>query len=212
MELSDGRGESFYGKVIPSHRKDIIKVGIRERIDDSAESPLSITLWQGLLKGEKMDLVIRQAIELGVSRVVPLSSARSVPELTSERARKKLERWSKIARTAAAQSRRSLIPVVSSPVNWHYIPALLDPGEFSVFFWEKEKEQGLPVFPGATVSMINVIVGPEGGFNREEAQQLKELNVQPAGLGKRILRAETAAIAAITLAQVNYGDLGEANV
>ena len=175
-------------------------------------TPVAITLAQGLLKGRKMDLVVRQAVELGVARIVPLITARSVPALEGQRADTRTERWQKIARSAAQQSRREIIPRVEAPVPLDdFCAGHGSGGGIVLVFWEGKKKKGL-LFErngGSSrgVSRITVVVGPEGGLSVEEIESLKRCDAIIAGLGPRVLRAETAAVVGLALVQALLGDL-----
>ncbi len=211
VEISDGTGRCFAAEITKMSGK-AVEVQIKEPYAASSEPPVAITLAQGLLKGRKMDLVVRQAVELGVARIVPLITARSVPALEGQRADTRTERWQKIARSAAQQSRREIIPRVEAPV-------LLDDfcaghgsgGGIVLVFWEGKKKKGL-LFErngGSSrgVSRITVVVGPEGGLSVEEIESLKRCDAIIAGLGPRVLRAETAAVVGLALVQALLGDL-----
>ena len=208
VEVSDGKGRGFAARVIATDTS-ASRVQVTAPLRESRESPLHVTLVQGLLKGDNMDLVVRQAVELGAHRIIPLVTARSVPRLQRQRTLKKRERWLNVARAAAGQCGRDILPDVEIPVDWSDVEGVLESEEtaLNLFFWEGEKSQVLHG-PESGITRIAVFVGPEGGFNREEAGELKSKGVQVAGMGPRILRAETAATAALTLVQLIYGDLG----
>ena len=170
---------------------------------------LPVTLCQGLPKGEKMDLILQKATELGVSRIVPFNAGRSVARLASERLEKRLFRWERIAQEAARQSGRNSVPSVGFYGN---LPELLrgEAGCLKLLLWEGEKEQGLR----ATIERIekptsvSIIIGPEGGLSSEEAVQAEKAGYIPVTLGSRILRTETAGLAVVAILQYVWGDLG----
>ncbi len=166
-----------------------------------------IRLFQSLLKGKKMDLVIRQAAEAGVSAVIPVQSRYSIAKLDSESAEGRRERWKKICREALQQSGSKIFPEIFLPVSLEQ--AVLDlcgPGhgksggerekkQTSLFFHEKDIEnKSLHQYLFPVTDVINIFIGPEGGFSGEETAFLEENSCMPASLGENILRAETAAL------------------
>ena len=213
-EICDGREKVFAAHAISPDKAEFIFF-LTDEITEKRESPIQITLFQGLLKGKKMDTVVQQAVECGVSHVVPLVTKRSVSLIKdSDHAADKTERWQKIAASAASLSRRGRIPKVSEPIPIANIlsPEITGKG-LNLFFWEKVTGKTLPVKQCREIlsetSQVNIIIGPEGGFEDSEADllRLSGNNFILAGLGPRILRAETAATAAIILTQSILGDL-----
>lgn len=195
LTLLDGSGTAYLA-VIKSARQVSVSLDVRERLGAVPEPPGGIVLLQGVLKGRKMDLVVQKATELGVKEIVPLITERSQLRET-----RKLERWRKIALEAARQSGRTAIPPVRAPVNIREF-FRTGPGNLRGFiFWE---EGGAPLGTGgmpATGEEVFSAVGPEGGFSREEVRLAGENGLKAATLGPLVLRAETAAIAAVTLLQ-----------
>ncbi len=208
VEVSDGQGRHF-SAFLREAEGNSLAVELGQEIWEDPESPLETTLVQGLLKGDKMDQVIRQATELGVDRIVPLFSYRSVARFGQEKAEKKVQRWQRIARGAASQSRRSLIPRVEAPIAWEELPEklVLVEGALNLLFWEGEDQRPYPREAGMKWPRVNLLVGPEGGFHQEEVVPLQE-EFLTVSIGPRILRAETAAVAALCMVQLLYGDMG----
>jgi 16S rRNA (uracil1498-N3)-methyltransferase len=207
VALADGIGTVFSGTV-SSVEDRAVKVLLREKLDP-AESRLKITLVQGLVKGEKNDLIVRQAVELGVSRIQPLYMERSVPHRNKKQEEKRLLRWRAITRSAAAQCRRSLLPVVKEAIT---LEAYLEQTEnlFLLVPWEGEKSVSLnklQVKSSFLKGAVSVLIGPEGGFGDKEIEILDKAGAVFIHLGPRILRSETAAIVAIALLQSAWGDL-----
>lgn len=222
----DGKNNCFRTTILQVTRKEVI-AKVLEKFPCDTESPLHIILAQGLLKGEKMDMVIQKATELGVKEIVPLIAERSQVRET-----RKVSRWKKIAEDASKQSGRSIIPVVHEPIdfkNLFFVQRLGVKGQGFIFYEEggmSLKEAVLRIRIHDTgykmhdnknrASCIEhhaslptyVIIGPEGGFTQEEITLAKERGLLITTLGKRILRAETAAISAITLVQSFLGDMG----
>jgi 16S rRNA (uracil1498-N3)-methyltransferase len=197
ITLIDGKGRSYLA-AITDIRKDNVSVSVIREIRSDAESGVTLTLFQGILKGEKMDMVIQKATELGASRIVPLVSERCLVRET-----RKTGRWRKIAEEAAEQCGRTVIPVISDYSA--YADFIRDaararpPG--GLFFWE---EGGVPVDTALgrlepPRDRVSVCIGPEGGFTRAEVEAAESAGFITTTLGRSILRAETASIAAIAL-------------
>jgi 16S rRNA (uracil1498-N3)-methyltransferase len=166
------------------------------------ESPLDLVLAPALLKGAKMDLVIEKATELGVRRVSPILCRHGVAQGA------RLERWRRIALAAAKQSGRTSVPAVDSPCPLAEMVRASWPG-LRLIAWEGERETALTAV-AAEVSAVVVLVGPEGGFTEEEVAVARAHGFASVTLAPRILRAETAAIAAAVLCQHRWGDLSTA--
>lgn len=173
------------------------------------EGALRITLCQGLPKGEKMDLVLQKATELGVSRIVPFNADRSVARLEGERLAKRFSRWERIVQEAARQSARSTLPSLGF---YESLPELLrgEAGGVKLLLWEGEKEQGLreTLEKMTKPASVTIIIGPEGGLTPQEALQAEKAGYIPVTMGSRILRTETAGLAAAAILQYVWGDLG----
>jgi len=232
LVIFDGKGNCYRTTILKADRREVITEVI-EKIPFNTESRLNITLVQGLLKGEKMDMVIQKTTELGVKKIIPVITERSQVRDT-----RKVTRWRKIAEEASRQSGRSVIPIIREPVEFKKFYANHDPQyKFQGFiFYEEDgmklseaveilkqrfhytlpsplpsREGKLPsplVGEGKGEGELFVVIGPEGGFTKEEVTVAKERGLLVTSLGKRILRAETAAISAMTLVQYLLGDIG----
>jgi len=202
LVIFNGAGSCFKTKILKVGKKEVI-TDFLEKFPCNSESPVNITLVQSLLKGEKMDLVVQKTTELGVREIVPV-----VTERSQLRETRKTARWQKIAQEASRQSGRTVIPVVHEPVSFQDI--FTDNDLKGFIFYE---EEGVRLSDSVSSfiphpSSLFIVIGPEGGFTKEEVKLAKEKGLVAASLGKRILRAETAAIAAVTLAQYALGDMG----
>ena len=175
----------------------------------STEPQLRITLFQGLPKGDKMELIIQKAVELGADSVVPVAMERCVSKLDSKDAIKKQERWQRIATEACKQSGRCFLPKVYPLVSMRSLPELLKSYDASLVPWEEAKGYSLRSFAKehAEVHSLAVVIGPEGGISSEEIAVMKEADALPVTLGPRILRTETAGIATITALMCLYGEM-----
>lgn len=195
LTLCDGKGTDFDG-VLETVTDRQVTVRISASRPSQAEPTLAVTLYQGLPKGDKMDWIIQKAVELGVTAVVPVATRRSVTRLEGK-ADKKQERWQRIAAEAAGQCGRGMLPSVERPLSWSQALSRLS-GEPALVFYEGG---GRPLRELVTPSTrrLSVFVGPEGGFDPEEIDAIRRQGGGVATLGPRILRCETAPLAALTL-------------
>lgn len=162
------------------------------------EPDVFVTLYQALPKGDKMDYIVQKCVELGVSRIVPVLSARCVSRPDQKSLKKKRERWQKIALQAAMQSRRGIIPEVADCVSFPQAVALAEENEKNVFFYELGGDSVKEILKEKPKT-AGMFIGSEGGFEAEEASLAIAHGAQAATLGKRILRAETAPLAALSV-------------
>ena len=176
----------------------------------ATESPLDLTLAQGIPKGDKMDGIVRMATELGVTRVVPLMTERTVVRLEPARWTSRLGRWQRIAKEAAQQSGRAAVPEITAPRDVGSWAGESRPAGLLVCLWEEEREGLEKRLPPGPCPRVTVIVGPEGGLTAEEVRGLVDAGAVVASLGPRLLRTETAGAVAVALLQSRYGDLGTA--
>ncbi len=203
----DGRGRQFTVRLTRIDRRDAEGI-IVGRIVRRTESPLELTLCQGLPKGDKLEAIIRMATELGVSRVVPLLTERTVVRAEPARWAQRLLRCRRVAKEAAKQSGRAVIPEVVAPRALGEWLAQPRPSGLLLCLWEEE-EAGLGErLPPGPVDRATVVIGPEGGLTPDEVTRLQSAGGLVAGLGPRILRSETAGPVALALLQARYGDLG----
>ena len=209
LTVFDGSGGEF-GARIQEFRKDSVVVAVEEHRPLERESPLPLTLAQGISRGERMDWVIQKATELGTARIVPLFTKRSVVRLDEKQADRKLQHWRAIAIAACEQCGRNRIPELAAPVDFFdVLPAeasgatrlLLSPtGDLRI------EDLGQDVRQGASKG-ITVLIGPEGGLEDVEQEAALAAGFKAVRLGPRVLRTETAAIAALTIIQRYFGDL-----
>lgn len=198
FEAVNGRGKCFLLLIKKAFKNEVI-CEIIDIFDYNLESPISITLAQGILKGNKMDLVIQKATELGVKEIIPIITERSQIKET-----RKLNRWQKIAEEASKQSGRSIVPIIHNSIKFF---ELIDNYKTGLIFYEKNGISLKDAITKLDVNNLLITIGPEGGFTNEEINYAKQNNFILVTLGKRILRAETAAISAITLIQFLFGDM-----
>jgi 16S rRNA (uracil1498-N3)-methyltransferase len=179
--------------------------------DNGREPPLAITLLQGITKGDKMETIVRAATELGVTRVLPVICARTVVRLEPNRWRERSRRWQRVAREAAKQCGRAVVPEVETPRSLgDWLTATAGQGGLRLCFWEGQAPPLGQVLGSLTSSPTAalIVVGPEGGLAREEVDVASAVGFATASLGPRILRSETAGPAIAAILQFRFGDLG----
>lgn len=197
VEVFDGEGRGHLAEIVSLEAR-AGELRVLEPIGSERESTLALTLAVGLSRGAKLDWVIEKATELGVTTILPFASERS--QTRGERS----DRWRRIADAAAAQSGRVRCPEIAPVASFDDMLATA-PGEHRILCWERGTR---PIADGETRRSVLVATGPEGGFSDGEAERAAAAGFVLAGLGPRILRAESAAIAAVALAQLLWGDLG----
>lgn len=175
----------------------------------STEAGLRITLYQGLPKADKMELIVQKACELGAARVVPVAMSRCVVKLDGKDAAKKQERWQKIAREACKQSGRCVEMEVAMPLAIKQLPAALAAHDAAIVPWEDAHQVSLTAFRAAhpDVRDLAIVIGPEGGMSQEEVDLMSGVGCVPVTLGPRILRTETAGLCAVSALLCLYGDM-----
>jgi len=202
VTVFDGKGREATAEIVTAHRQHGCSVRVIETVEVSRESPLAIELLPGLSRGDKMDLVIQKAVELGVAAIRPIVAQRS--EVRPDKsAASRLARWREIVIGACEQCGRTYLPEVHPPVAIEQIAAsaatrlVLDPASAT----------GLADCRPAA-DAISIAIGPEGGFSEQDMALLDRNDFMRVRFGPRILRTETAGIAAVSALQVLYGDLG----
>lgn len=205
--INDLKGQDFLGR-IESIGKNETTVELREKVARSNESPLNVTLFQGLPKAGKMDLIVQKCTELGVQRIIPVVTERVVVKNSSEF--KKLDRLKRICLEAAKQSKRSALPEITEPIGFSELLMEMKKLDVLVVPYENQEEYGFLTLKKelSSITSMGVFVGPEGGFTEKEIELLKDRGAKILTLGNRILRTETAGFTAVAMAQLLYGDMG----
>ncbi len=200
--ICNGQGKDFYC-IIDSESKDEIIVSIEEVHDTDTELDGKVYLFQGLPKKDKMELIIQKAVELGVFKIIPVMTQRTVVRLEDKKKEdKKVERWQSIATSAAKQSNRGIIPTVSGTMSFKDALNYAKDMDVKLIPYEnaddinKTKEIIQSIKGGQSVG---IFIGPEGGFEEKEIGQALEAGVLPITLGRRILRTETAGLAILSM-------------
>ena len=207
LTVTDERGRRY--------RAEIAEVSIGTligRILDTTSAPPktspSIVLAQSLLKGEKMDWVIQKATELGVARIAPVLASHSVVRPRADRIEHQLARWQRIALEAAQQSERWSVPVIDEPATVPHLLSTSKTAAVKILLAERSDGASLTNLPLHNDGDVWLLIGPEGGWEEAEFRHMREQGFVGVTLGPRILRAETAAIAALTILQSRLGELG----
>ena len=205
LTLFDGRGVE-YATLIKRIDKSGLTLTVSGRVEVSRESPLHVQLAQGISSGERMDYTVQKCVELGVSAIQPLITQRSVVRLASERAERRVAHWRSVAAAACEQCGRNHLPDVlpvqallkwlGGPTAQDGVRFLLSPHASATRLRDMARPQG----------KVTLLVGPEGGWNAEESAAALSAGFGPLALGPRVLRTETAAVAALAAMQALWGD------
>jgi len=202
VELLDGSGLVYSAELVEVGRQVLARIsGVRSEQEKEA---VALYIGQGQLKGQKMDTVVQKCTELGVSRLMPFWSSRCQGKLQELQGAKKLDRYQRIVESACKQCFRSDLMVVDPPRNFTELLRAFsaEEGQLRLLFWEEEREFSLhDLIVPDTVREVVILLGPEGGLSVEEAESAKANGWISVSLGRRILRAETATIAAASLVQ-----------
>ena len=199
--IADGRGAEYRCKLTDLGENEV-RAQILWKLDGNAELASAVTLFQGLPKSDKMDLIVQKCVELGVDRIVPVSTKRAVVKLDAKKEETRLKRWNTISESAAKQSGRGVIPEVSGVMSFEKaleeakkLEVLLIPYERAEHMAETRRVMG-EIRPGQSVG---VFIGPEGGFEESEVEEAVAAGARAITLGRRILRTETAGLAVMAM-------------
>lgn len=212
--LNNCEGTEYLGKISSISKSEVV-VDIIEKLDINNESRIKIHLFQGLPKGQKMDLIVQKGTELGIFEFIPTITSRVDVKLKGEF--KKLDRLNRIALEASKQSKRSIIPKVREVINFDKAINELKNMDLIVIPYENAEDFGIKSLMRKLnednvnlndIKEIGIVIGPEGGFEEEEINELKDNGAHIVTLGKRILRTETAGFTATALLQYELSDLG----
>ena len=201
VRINDGQGTTYLC-CLNRYEKDQAVLDVFRKLDTETELPSEIILFQGLPKGDKMEWIVQKAVELGAYHIVPFAAKRSVVKLDQKKAGKKRERWQAIAKGAAEQSKRGIVPQVQDVMSFQ--EAMNYAKELDVVLVPYELQEGMKateaviskIEPGQSVG---IFIGPEGGFDESEIEQAEEAGAVPITLGKRILRTETAGLTTLSI-------------
>lgn len=186
--------------------EDAVVARILEENYQNTELPVNFYLFQGLPKGDKIELIIQKTVELGVAGIIPVEMSRCVMKLDEKKKKSRQERWQSIAESAAKQSKRNIIPEVADVMT--YKQAMAKAAQMDLFLVPYENERGMAATRDALAKIksgmsVGILVGPEGGFDPREIELAREIGADIISLGKRILRAETAAVTAVGMGMLH---------
>lgn len=204
LVLFDGLGGEYSGRVVEA--TGILRIALEARRDLEREAPLALTLVQALPAGDKMDWVVQKAVELGAATIQPIQAKRSVVRLAGERAEKRVAHWRQVAISACEQCGRNRLPKIGAIIDLpHYLTVSPDQNETRLL---------LSPLPGMRLSAltkplaaVTLLIGPEGGFEEGEEQAALSVGFQAISLGPRVLRTETAGLAAMAAILALWGDV-----
>ncbi len=209
LQLVDGTGGEYISRItgLLSSRIDL---EIFDTLAESKESPVCISVAQSYLKEKKMDLLVRQLTELGISQWYPFFSKRSVPVPDEKRLVSRQQRWRKITIEAVKQCRRNRLMAIGRPGTFQEMLVWAKTADVKIIFWENaDGDLGRIGGKSANIQSVFAVLGPEGGFTDEEISQAAGEGFLAIRMGPRVMRAETAAVAACSLLQYRFGDFGE---
>lgn len=199
--ISDGQGRDFHCR-IEAIEEEEVTAQILWVLDGNAELASDITLFQGLPKGDKMEFIIQKCVELGVARIVPVNTKRTIVKLDAKKEQARIKRWSGISESAAKQSGRGRIPEVTGVKS--FAEALEEAKKLNMclipYELARDMAQTRKVLSSIKPGMsVGIFIGPEGGFEEEEVEQAEAAGARPITLGRRILRTETAGMAVLAM-------------
>ncbi|MFH1953659.1 MAG: 16S rRNA (uracil(1498)-N(3))-methyltransferase [Pseudomonadota bacterium] len=211
--LMDSKGARFLARIESASRQEV-RVVMEKPVPRPPPSPIEIVLCQAVLKPGPMDYLIQKTSELGVDHILPFYSQRTIIQLEKDRTANRLRHWQEIAKSAAKQSGRIVPAQISPPVSLKELTAKWkEERGLKAVLWEEEEARGLKglLRDSQRGDKFIAIVGPEGGFAREEIALFRDAGFAPLSLGNRILRSETAAITMVAIVQYEWGDLEQAS-
>ncbi|MFD3447682.1 16S rRNA (uracil(1498)-N(3))-methyltransferase [Microbacteriaceae bacterium 4G12] len=189
---------------------EFVKASIVQWIEKSNELPVFVTIASGLPKGDKLELILQKGTELGAAAFLPFQAARSIVKWDEKKGDKKVERWTKIAKEAAEQSHRSIVPSVYAPVSFKQLLSMSSEYDACIVAYEEDAKQGEQANFVKTLQQLQpgkrllIVFGPEGGLSEEEIKQLREHTFVTCSLGPRILRTETAPLYALSAVSYHF--------
>jgi 16S rRNA (uracil1498-N3)-methyltransferase len=203
-ELTGDEEEIKLPLAIHRHAVQVLTAKLLMVVRNDIESPLSLTLIQGISRGDRMDYTLQKAVELGVNKIVPVTTERCNVQLSGQRAQKKVDHWQGVIISASEQSGRCRLPTLASVISFDEMLVKFNSG--SRLILEPTAVLGFKSLP---VQMeTSMLIGPEGGFSDEEVDTAVKQGFQAIKFGPRILRTETAAVSALAVLQAMWGDLG----
>lgn len=208
--VNDSTGLEYLCSITEINKKDVVCT-IIETLENKTEAPIRITLFQGLPKSQKMDLIVQKCVELGVVDFWPVVTERVIVKTEDRDISGKIERWNRISEEAAKQSSRGLIPLVHNPITINKAIEMIKAMDLGIIPYENEKNTTLKTIlkHDSNIKTVGILIGPEGGFEDTEVKLCLDNNILPVTLGPRILRTETAGFITAAIVQYELGDVGE---
>ncbi len=209
LTVCDGQGQDYKCEVVSASAGEVI-CRIVEQYPAETEPAVKLTLFQGLPKAEKMEWLLQKGVEIGISEFVPVATERSVVKLDRKKAEGKLARWNKIAQSAAKQSGRGILPEVNNVLSIEQAIKTFDKFDLILVLYEEDRGRSLKAIlrdQKEVPEKVALWIGPEGGFEPLEVDQLVKAGAVTAGLGPRILRTETAGMTAAALILYEYDQM-----
>lgn len=203
--LFNGDGNDHAARISVAGKREVV-VEILSTQAVTNESPLAITLVQGIARGEKMDLILQKATELGVTRFMPVLAERTEVKLDAERSAKRMAHWASVIESACEQSGRARVPALNVPAALAAAAGVL-PDEAMKLILDPQGEHSLQSLAAPTSASVAIAIGPEGGWSPRDRETLRAAGFTGLRLGPRVLRTETAGLAAIAALQARFGDL-----
>ena len=206
LMVCDGTGLDYFC-TIAKLDSDAVFCDVCNKWESYSELPVKVTLFQGLPKADKMELIIQKTVELGVCEIVPVAMQRSIAKLDDKKAGRKIERWQSISESAAKQAGRGIIPKVTEPMN--FAEALEYAKEMDSIIVPYENAKGISytkevIREAKACTRLAIFIGPEGGFADSEIERAKEAGAKLVTLGNRILRTETAGMATLAILMYEF--------
>lgn len=204
VTLCDGEGTFYEAVLVDFDEKSVTANILSQRVAET-EPRVKITLYQGVPKNPKLETIVQKAVEIGVVRVIPVDTKRCVAKLDKS---EKIDRLQKIALEAAKQSRRGIVPVVCPTISFKDAVSEAKKADLSIIPYEEETKNSLKsVLVGKAPQTVAIMIGPEGGFDKDEIEHAMANGITPVTLGKRILRTETAGLAVSSAVLYEFGEM-----
>lgn len=206
LSLSDGEGMDYFCKIKSIEREEV-RLSIENSWTSYVELPVKLYLFQGLPKGDKMELIIQKAVELGAFEIIPVRTKRAIVKLDDKKEAKKIARWQQIAESGAKQSGRGLIPEIKSVMGFSEALAYAKSLDAALIPYEKAEgiQKTREIVHGLKgKKSVGIFIGPEGGFDEKEVEEALEMGIVPVTLGRRILRTETAGLTMLSILMFEF--------
>lgn len=205
----DGKGTEYLVE-IKKISKDQVEALITQTNFIGSDTQVNVSLIQSLAKGDKMDYIIQKCTEIGISKVIPVITERTIVKLDEKKKKARKQRWQKIAVEAAKQSKRTIVPEITEILTLAELKKQIPENEELLILWEDEHNTKIKEYlrQQKDTRNISILIGPEGGLSEKEVKELQEWGGKTASLGSKVLRTETAGLVALTIVLYELGDLG----